>query len=138
MTETEPLVGQTAKPASPGRVLGLVGAATFSVVLLFLALDGRSFSGTRSYGLQEKPVCSATIKNSVWNDCGSPCPDYCGRDQSRLISCVKMCYASCQCPKGRVLNRNPATVKNKAKLSCITQKKCQRVQDVPQEQVQLS
>ena len=73
MTETEPLVGQTAKPASPGRVLGLVGAATFSVVLLFLALDGRSFSGTRSYGLQEKPVCSATIKNSVWNDCGSPC-----------------------------------------------------------------
>ena len=32
-------------------------------------------------------------------------------------------------PKGRVLNRNPATVKNKAKLSCITQKKCQRVQE---------
>ncbi|XP_041464168.1 uncharacterized protein LOC446192 isoform X6 [Lytechinus variegatus] len=46
--------------------------------------------------------CPAQCDNGmVYNECGSPCPDYCGKPENEV--CITMCSPGCFCPEGTLL-----------------------------------
>nr|XP_054756533.1 SCO-spondin-like [Lytechinus pictus] len=46
--------------------------------------------------------CPAQCDNGmVYNECGSPCPDYCGKPEDEV--CITMCSPGCFCPEGTLL-----------------------------------
>nr|XP_022910515.1 cysteine-rich venom protein 6-like [Onthophagus taurus] len=77
--------------------------------------DGYTFENYQSNTCVPEAQCRECPETQVFSDCGSACPDYCGKPDD--IMCIQVCVPRCVCEPGLIFSGNGSQI-------CIPESEC--------------